>query len=102
MSIPLVFPPVDWEGRKLVDGLIVNNLPIDVAKAFGAAVLVAVDIGSPPLEPEDYVSALGVASQVSDILMRRRYLDFAAEADVLVRPDLGRPLVRPTTRASTS
>ena len=27
MSIPLVFPPVDWEGRKLVDGLIVNNLP---------------------------------------------------------------------------
>ena len=78
-----------WEGRKLVDGLIVNNLPIDVAKAFGGAVLVAVDIGSPRLEPEDYVSALGVASQVSDLLMRRRYLDFAAEADVLVRPDLG-------------
>ena len=89
MSIPLVFPPVDWEGRKLVDGLIVNNLPIDVAKAFGGAVLVAVDIGSPRLDPEDYVSALGVASQVSDILMRRRYLDYAAEADVLVRPDLG-------------
>ena len=89
MSIPLVFPPVDWEGRKLVDGLIVNNLPIDVAKAFGAAVLVAVDIGSPRLDPEDYVSALGVATQVSDLLTRRRYLDFAAEADVLVRPDLG-------------
>jgi len=89
MSIPLVFPPVEWEGKRLVDGLIVNNLPIDVAKTFGGAVLVAVDIGSPRLEPEDYVSALGVASQVSDLLMRRRYLDFAAEADVLVRPDLG-------------
>ena len=89
MSIPLVFPPVPWEGRNLVDGLIVNNLPIDVAKEFGGAVLVAVDIGSPRLEPDDYVSALGVASQVSDLLMRRRYLDFSAEADVLVRPDLG-------------
>jgi NTE family protein len=89
VSIPLVFPPVPWEGRNLVDGLIVNNLPIDIAKAFGGAVLVAVDIGSPRLEPEDYVSALGVASQVSDLLMRRRYLDFAGEADVLVRPDLG-------------
>jgi NTE family protein len=89
MSIPLVFPPVPWEGRNLVDGLIVNNLPIDVAKAFGGAVLVAVDIGSPRLGPEDYVSALGVASQVSDLLVRRRYLDFAGEADVLVRPDLG-------------
>ena len=66
-----------------------NNLPIDVAKELGGAVLVAVDIGSPRLEPDDYVSALGVASQVSDLLMRRRYLDFSAEADVLVRPDLG-------------
>ncbi len=90
MSIPLVFPPVDWDGRKLVDGLIVNNLPIDVAKGFGAAVVVAVDIGSPPLEPEDYASALGVATQVSDLLTRRRYEDFSAEADVLVRPDLGK------------
>jgi NTE family protein len=89
MSIPLVFPPVDWEGRKLVDGLIVNNLPIDVARAFGASVVVAVDIGSPPMKPEGYESSLGVATQVSDLLSRRRYLDFSAEADVLVRPDLG-------------
>jgi NTE family protein len=89
MSIPIVFPPVEWEGRKLVDGLIVNNLPIDVATAFGAAVVVAVDIGSPPMKPEGYESSLGVAQQVSDLLSRRRYLDFAAEADVVVRPDLG-------------
>jgi NTE family protein len=89
MSIPLFFPPVDWEGRTLVDGLIVNNLPIDVAKGFDAAVLVAVDIGSPPLEPGDYESALGVASRVSELLTRRRFLDFAAAADVLVRPELG-------------
>jgi NTE family protein len=90
LSIPLVFPPVDWEGRRLVDGLVVNNLPIDVARAFGASVLVAVDIGSPPLSPDDYASALGVASQVSDLLRRRRYRDFAADADVLVVPDLGK------------
>ncbi len=90
LSIPLVFEPVDWGGRKLVDGLIVNNLPIDVARDFGASVVVAVDIASPALEPQDYASAIGVATQVSDLLMRRRYEDFSAEADVLVRPDLGR------------
>jgi NTE family protein len=50
---------------------------------------VAVDVGSPPSGPEDYESALGVASQVSDVLTRRRYRDFAATADVLVRPELG-------------
>jgi hypothetical protein len=42
------------------------------------------------MESTDYESALGVASQVSDLLMRRRYQDFSAEADVVVRPDLGR------------
>jgi NTE family protein len=41
MSIPVFFPPVSWQGRKLVDGLVVDNLPTDVAKLFGAAVTVA-------------------------------------------------------------
>ncbi|HXY40172.1 MAG TPA: BamA/TamA family outer membrane protein, partial [Vicinamibacteria bacterium] len=49
-----------------------------------------VDVGSPALQPSDYQSALGVMSQVNDLLLRRRYRDFQAEADVLVRPDLGR------------
>jgi NTE family protein len=92
MSIPVAFPPVEWEGHRLVDGLVVDNLPVDVARAFEADVLVAVDVGSPPLEPDDYRTALGVAEQVSNLLMVRRYEDYAADADVLVKPDLGRHL----------
>ncbi|MET0553291.1 MAG: patatin-like phospholipase family protein [Vicinamibacteria bacterium] len=90
MSIPLLFAPVEADGRRLVDGLIVNNLPKDVARRFGAAVVIAVDVASPPMLPEKYESALGVAAQVTDVLTRRRYQDFAAEADVSIRPDLGR------------
>jgi NTE family protein len=90
MSIPLFFPPVEWEGRRLVDGLVVDNLPVDVARRFGAAVVVGVDVGSPPLEPEQYRDALGVANQISDLLTERRNADFAQKPDVLVRPDLGR------------
>ena len=89
MSIPVFFPPVEWEGRRLVDGLVVNNLPTDVAKTFGACVTLAIDIGSPPLEPEGYDTSLGVASQVSNLLSGRRSLDFKAEPDVYVRPELG-------------
>jgi NTE family protein len=89
MSIPVAFPPVEWRGRRLVDGLVVDNLPTDVAREFGAAVVVAVDIGSPPLKPEDYESSLGVAEQLMNLLTERRNADFAAEADVLIRPDLG-------------
>jgi NTE family protein len=90
MSIPLLFPTVEWDGRQLVDGMVVNNLPIDVARSFEAAVTVAIDVGSQPLEPPEYESGFGVAARVTDLLARRRYRDFSAEADVLVRPDLGR------------
>jgi NTE family protein len=90
MSIPIFFAPVEWEGRRLVDGFVVDNLPVDVARRFGAAVVVGVDVSSPPLAPDQYRDALGVANQVSDLLTERRNADFAEAPDVLVRPDLGR------------
>jgi NTE family protein len=90
MSIPVLFPPVDWGGRTLVDGLVVDNLPTDVAKTFAAAVTVAVDVASPDLSPEEYGTPLGVASQLGNLLSRRRSLDYKAEPDVYVRPDLGK------------
>jgi NTE family protein len=89
MSIPLLFAPVEWNGRRLVDGMVVDNLPVDVARSWQPAVLVAVDISSPELEPSEYGSALGVASRVNDLLMQSRNAQLRAEADVLVRPDLG-------------
>ena len=90
MSIPIAFPPVDWKGRPLVDGLVVDNVPVDVARGFGAAVVVAVDVERAPLEPDEYEDALGVATQVANLLTARRNADFAAEPDVLIEPDLGR------------
>jgi NTE family protein len=90
MSIPVFFPPVSWEGRKLVDGLVVDNLPTDVAKLFGAAVTVAIDIGSPELAAEEYVTSFGVASQVSNLLSASRSKEFKADPDVYIHPDLGK------------
>jgi len=90
MSIPVFFPPVSWEGRLLVDGLVVDNMPTSVARTFEATVTVAIDVGSPQLDPEDYESSLGVASQVSDLLGGRRNRDFRSEPDVLIRPELGK------------
>jgi NTE family protein len=97
MSIPILLPPVEWEGRRLVDGLVVDNLPVDVARGFGAPVVVAVDVETLPLEADEYRSALGVAEQISDLLSERRNADFAQEPDVVVRPDLGE---HPATRYS--
>jgi NTE family protein len=89
LSIPVAFAPVDWNGRALVDGGVVDNLPVREARALGAAVVVAVDISSPPLPRERYRDVIGVAAQMSGLLTDRANEDYRAQADVLVKPDLG-------------
>jgi NTE family protein len=44
-SIPGIFMPVRHQGRLLVDGGVVNNVPVDVARSLGAEVVIAVDLG---------------------------------------------------------
>ncbi|MDX1530763.1 MAG: patatin-like phospholipase family protein [Rhodothermales bacterium] len=44
MSIPGVFAPVEHGPYRLVDGGILNNVPVDLARELGAEVVVAVDV----------------------------------------------------------
>lgn len=44
MAIPLVFKPVRRDGMRLVDGGVLNNLPVDVAKEWGADIVIAIDL----------------------------------------------------------
>jgi NTE family protein len=46
MSIPSGFPPVEREGLLLVDGMIADNLPVDVARAMGVDLVIVVDVGN--------------------------------------------------------
>ncbi len=43
-AFPGVFPPVLWEGRRLVDGGVLNPLPVDAARALGATFVIGVDL----------------------------------------------------------
>ena len=52
ISIPGIFTPVRHGGRLLVDGGIVNPLPVDVARAMGATRVVAVNINNALVAPE--------------------------------------------------
>jgi len=47
-SVPGLVTPVEIDGRYLVDGGIVNNLPISVVRDLGAEVVIAVGLGHPP------------------------------------------------------
>jgi len=46
-SVPGVFSPVAWEGQFLIDGGVVDKLPVDVVIDMGAEAVLAVDTGAP-------------------------------------------------------
>ena len=54
MSIPGAFKPVKWEGKLLVDGGMLNNLPVDIAKKMGADIIIAIDLAQRKHENRDF------------------------------------------------
>ena len=92
MSIPAVFTPAEIDGRLLVDGGIVNNLPISVARDMGADIVIAVDISTPLLSQEEIDSVLVITSQLTGLMTRgnvRQQIATLTEKDVFIVPDLG-------------
>ena len=88
MSIPAVFAAVEIGDHLLVDGGLTDNLPVDIARAMGADVVIAVDISTPPLTREQLKSFIAVSSQMVNILMKKNVEEQAKLADILIRPDL--------------
>ncbi len=92
MSIPGVFAPVNIDGRDLVDGMVVNNIPIDLVRNMGAEVVIAIDIGTPLMKPEEIQGLLQVTGQMVSILMQKNVDDQLAtltDRDTLIVPELG-------------
>jgi NTE family protein len=87
MAIPVVFSPVELDGRILVDGGLVDNMPVELARAMGADVVIAVDASPPLLERERLRTVLGISEQVVTLLGRQDLLREMASADVAL--DIG-------------
>ncbi|HRQ63406.1 MAG TPA: patatin-like phospholipase family protein [Xanthomonadaceae bacterium] len=92
MSVPAAFQPIRIDGRLLVDGGVVDNVPVDVARAMGVTHLIVVDVGEPLLPEEHLNSPLSITLQMVSVLMHaqtQRRLESLGERDVLIRPELG-------------
>lgn len=95
LSAPGVFAPVELEGRLLVDGGLVENLPVDIAKEMGVDVVIAVDVGFQPVGRRDLNSALAVSNQMLTIMIQRetqRQRELLSASDLLIEPALGNML----------
>jgi NTE family protein len=91
MSIPGVFRPVERDGRVLVDGGLLNNIPTDVIKELGPNVVIAVDVGTPLGDMETIASMAGILSQSVSIMLVEADRRNLRLADIIINPadDLG-------------
>lgn len=88
MSIPSAFEPVEYEGRLLVDGLVVRNLPVQDALDLGSNFVLGVDVGSPLYERDEINSVLTVLDQTSSFGSASSTLEQRERADFLITPNL--------------
>lgn len=89
MGLPGVFEPIDIDGRYLVDGGLRYNLPINVAKAMGYDIIIALDISGGVLSDVEAFSsnpAVGLwnALSISEAAATAAIID---QADLVIYPD---------------
>lgn len=91
MSVPGAFAPVHYEGKLLVDGGILDNVPVDVARDMGATRLIVVDVGTPLGKEKDLTNPIAVLNQmlsVATLKSTERQLRSLGPNDLLITPDL--------------
>jgi NTE family protein len=89
MAIPLAFTPVEAEKKLLVDGGLVDPLPVGVAKDLGIDVVVVVNTTSGLLPKEKMTSPFDIASQATTIMTMEKMQEQLSRAEVVISPVLG-------------
>lgn len=87
-AIPGVFEPVNHQNRLLVDGGVVDNIPIAVAREKGADIVIAVDI-SENVQNYNITNVVDVMIQAVNIMFDENVKYRKKEADVLITPAVG-------------
>jgi NTE family protein len=88
-SIPGIFEPAEVEGRLLVDGGLVNDVPTDVVRDMGADRVIGVDLNADRVVSKRPENLLEVFFRSLNILMHNSARKARRVADVMVVPRLG-------------
>lgn len=87
MSVPLAYAPVERDGALLVDGGLVDNMPVGLARDMGAEFILAVDVQT-PIDPDVKPDIVGVTTRIIDLLFDSKNAQHYVDPDLLVRPEL--------------
>lgn len=88
MAVPGIFTPVHIEDRILVDGGLVNRVPVSVVRTMGAEIVIAVKI-SLPLTQKRLNTMPDILLQSFNIMQMQIMEYKLQDADVVIDPDVG-------------
>jgi len=88
IAISGIFTPLEIDGRPLVDGGAVNNLPVEVVRGMGADIVIAVDLTRPEITAAELSNPLAVIDQTISVMIEQNKLEQRALADLIIEPDL--------------
>ena len=117
MAIPGLFKPVEMDNSDLIDGGMLNNLPVDVVRRMGADIIIAIDLTVNHHDEDnddDLFGSLpwgsifgrnGVWGIIDWVFSRpdlEKYADNSRSADLYINPDLDGYAVTEFSRQSIS
>jgi len=88
LSIPTIFAPVEWGDALLIDGGVVNNLPVDIAKEMGADIILAVDVSSPAQTKVNINNIYDIMFQSISVHGNEKWFKSMEAADYLIKPEI--------------
>ncbi|MCX6157962.1 MAG: patatin-like phospholipase family protein [Ignavibacteriota bacterium] len=88
-TYPLLYSPTKVDGNDLVDGGLTANIPVDVAKEYGADLTITVNSTSPLKTSEELKDPINTADQILSITMAQLNEEQLRKSDFVINPDLG-------------
>lgn len=89
MSIPGAFSPVKVDSLVLVDGGMVDNFPVDIARQMGADYVIGVDVSDPLLKPYQIDGMSKVLAQVLTLVCNNKKTENMLDTDVYIHIPMG-------------
>jgi NTE family protein len=89
-SVPVVFQPTTILGSEYVDGGLVSPVPVRVARASGADLVIAVDVSRLPEEQKELASTALLLTHAFVVMEHALAQEETKLADVVIRPDLAK------------
>jgi len=86
LSIPTIFAPVEWGDSLLVDGGVINNLPVDIVKDMGADIVLAVDVATTSQNKSHLNNIYDIIDQTISVHGYEKKAHSINQTDYYIRP----------------